>query len=245
MTYRSTEINIANSTLNNNYSSSPGGAIFVVAIQDTPQVDLNLINTTISGNTAPSGGGISLGASSGNVTMNASHVTIANNNGWNAGGGISSANDGGTVDINLSNAIVADNSQESNQDDIDYSSSSTTVMLSSSLVEVFSNSNNPSGSYINDDPQLGSLQDNGGPTQTMAPADGSPAINGGTDSIALTTYDQRGVGYMRYRDTAPDIGAVEKQSGKIHLSDSSGGGSSAFNPLWLLALFFPSIRRKK
>ncbi|MDX6659093.1 MAG: hypothetical protein QOH62_3886 [Solirubrobacteraceae bacterium] len=60
------------------------------------------------------------------------------------------------------------------------------------------------------DPLLGPLQDNGGPTTTMAPLSGSPLIDGGpatcldAASVALTT-DQRGAP----RGTPCDIGAYE------------------------------------
>jgi len=52
------------------------------------------------------------------------------------------------------------------------------------------------------DPLLGPLQDNGGPTQTMALLAGSPAIGGGANCPAL---DQRGVA----RSNGCDIGAVQ------------------------------------
>jgi hypothetical protein len=45
---------------------------------------------------------------------------------------------------------------------------------------------------LNVDPLLGQLQDNGGPTQTMAVMPGSPALNAG-DPTQLGTLDQRGV----------------------------------------------------
>jgi hypothetical protein len=75
------------------------------------------------------------------------------------------------------------------------------------------------GDLVNRDPLLGPLQSNGGPTPTMAPAAGSPAVDQGI-SAALGT-DQRGV--VRPIDlpsipnsSAPggdgsDIGAVELQ----------------------------------
>ena len=60
-------------------------------------------------------------------------------------------------------------------------------------------------------PQLGSLADNGGPTQTNAPLAGSPAIDAGDNSVCPTT-DQRG--FPRPVDGGSgsaicDIGAVE------------------------------------
>ena len=54
------------------------------------------------------------------------------------------------------------------------------------------------------DPLLGPLQDNGGPTWTMALLPGSPAINAG-DSTNAPATDQRGFA----RVGTPDIGAFE------------------------------------
>lgn len=56
------------------------------------------------------------------------------------------------------------------------------------------------------DPQLGSLADNGGPTQTMALSVGSPAIDAGTNTGCPTT-DQRG--RSRPAGAACDLGAYE------------------------------------
>ena len=73
------------------------------------------------------------------------------------------------------------------------------------------------GTPLSADPLLGPLQDNGGPTQTMAPAATGPAIDAGVASGAAT--DQRG--QARTQDFAglpnpsggdgTDIGAVELQ----------------------------------
>jgi hypothetical protein len=69
---------------------------------------------------------------------------------------------------------------------------------------------------LNVNPQLGPLQNNGGPTQTMALLSGSPAINGGdpTDNSNANTpvYDQRGSGYPRIVGGIIDIGAFEVQN---------------------------------
>ncbi len=66
------------------------------------------------------------------------------------------------------------------------------------------------------DPGLGSLADNGGPTQTIALLPGSPAIDAGSNNLAVdpTTgqplvYDQRGAGFPRIVDNTVDIGAFE------------------------------------
>jgi len=60
------------------------------------------------------------------------------------------------------------------------------------------------------------LADNGGPTQTIAVLPGSPAIDAGSNALAVDpatgnplTYDQRRVGYPRVVNGAVDIGAFE------------------------------------
>src|SRR5262249_1258204 len=58
------------------------------------------------------------------------------------------------------------------------------------------------------DPKLGTLKDNGGPTQTRALLTGSPAIDAGTNTGAPAT-DQRG--FNRPVNTTADIGAYEFQ----------------------------------
>jgi hypothetical protein len=60
------------------------------------------------------------------------------------------------------------------------------------------------------DPELGFLENNGGPTETIAPLPGSPAIDAG-DSLAsgLPSTDQRG--FLRISGAAVDLGAFEVQ----------------------------------
>jgi hypothetical protein len=73
------------------------------------------------------------------------------------------------------------------------------------------------------DPKLGPLQDNGGPTETMALLPGSPAINAG--GLTDSEWDQRGPSYPRTVHGATDIGAYEVQA-----SGSRGTASSALFP---------------
>jgi hypothetical protein len=61
------------------------------------------------------------------------------------------------------------------------------------------------------DPLLGPLQDNGGPTQTMALLPGSPAIDAG-DNTAAPMWDQRGAPFHRIVNGVIDIGAFEVQA---------------------------------
>ena len=101
------------------------------------------------------------------------------------------------------------------------------------------------GSPLTADPLLGPLQDNGGPTQTMAPADGSPVIDAGS-AFGLTT-DQRGLArpfdFSAIANAADgsDIGAVElavtQLSGK-----SPGPTTPAFGARTLVTLTLAAKR---
>ena len=73
---------------------------------------------------------------------------------------------------------------------------------------------NGPGDQINSDPQLGPLQDNGGPTFTHALLPDSPAFNAGDPNFTPPPfYDQRGVGFDRVRNGRIDIGSLEVQAG--------------------------------
>lgn|GEM_PF-5544926 len=74
------------------------------------------------------------------------------------------------------------------------------------------------------DPQLGPLQPLGGRTRVHPIADTSPARNAGSNPHALA-YDQRGPDYSRSVGGAPDIGAFELQ--QAGLCGSAHGGSFA------------------
>lgn len=64
--------------------------------------------------------------------------------------------------------------------------------------------------HLTDDPQLGPLADNGGPTWTHAIAGTSPALNNGENTLELAS-DQRGAGFARVVNGTADIGAFELQ----------------------------------
>jgi hypothetical protein len=73
---------------------------------------------------------------------------------------------------------------------------------------------NADGDLPNTDPVLGPLQDNGGPTPTMALFPGSPAVGAG-DTSEAPSFDQRGDGYARLVQGQIDIGAFEAQVGNV------------------------------
>lgn len=73
------------------------------------------------------------------------------------------------------------------------------------------------GNVFNQDPQLGALQNNGGPTQTQLPASTSPAVNAGDPAFAPPpATDQRGL--ARVVNGRIDMGAVEINAGTIQFS---------------------------
>lgn len=202
---------IYRSTVSGNTATNDGGGIQTGGTA-------NIINSTISGNRAyGNGGGIQVySGTTGlfNVTTTQNRAN-SDNKGSGYGGGV--ANTGGT--FNFVNSIVANNY------------SLLTGPLPTLLLDDCYGTLNSQGYNImyNTDnctvtgsaptlasPNLGPLQDNGGPTQTHALLDGSPAIDAGdqagckdNNGSTLTT-DQRG--YPRTANGRCDIGAYEFNS---------------------------------
>jgi CSLREA domain-containing protein len=201
---------IRNTTISGN-SAAVGGGIYHGGYP------LTLINDTISGNSSDGNGG---GLYNGNGTMGLYNVTVtqnranADNSGSNVGGGV--ANSSGTLTI--INSIVAANQRvipTRPYPTLDVDECAGTITSQGYNIMEFVNTSNctVNGAYSMEDPQLGVLQFNGGPTQTHAIFPGSPALDAGnpagcTDDLgAPITTDQRGV--HRPQGPACDIGAFE------------------------------------
>ena len=134
-----------------------------------------------------SGGGI---FSSSTLTLNSSTVS---NNQTNGGSGSGIQGTGTGTALTLQNSIVAGNIGAG--DDV----------LGVALTEIGSN-------VLSVNPRLAPLGDYGGPTLTMPPLPGSPALDaGGTANPGGS--DQRGL--PRFVGSALDIGAVEAQAGEF------------------------------
>ncbi|MGJ8640238.1 MAG: choice-of-anchor Q domain-containing protein [Opitutaceae bacterium] len=203
------------------------------------QGDLTVLNSTISGNQAAQyGGGL------GNIgTLTLENCTVAENVAWAAGGGINNRN--GT--LNLISTSVADNSSLSFGGGI-WSSGTVSVTdsilagnvasafgsalfrasgsvtaLGVNIIDDLTNSSlSVGGSVVVGDPLLLPLGKYGGPTETMPPQRGSPAIDlAGSSSLET---DQRGVSRSLY-GSAPDVGAVEAIYFTVFDSVDSGSGS--------------------
>ena len=215
---------ISRSTISGNQltsTTSYGGGIAVgrQASPDTVDGEMRLVDSTVSGNHAGAGGGVGIKAQVGeNGSISADNSTIASNTATYEGGGLwayaygPSGGPYASPPVALKSTIAGDNSP----DDLGRGDLATSgaFQLSFSLVEAPTDAIDTQASSITgQDPQLGGLASNGGPTRTQLPATTSPAIDAGSNPLGLAT-DQRGD--PRTIDLSPanaqdgtDIGAVE------------------------------------
>ena len=121
---------------------------------------------------------------------------------------------------------------------VDASSAYNLIGAGDGATGLFASNHNQIGTATNPiDPKLGPLADNGGPTQTMALLAGSPAIDAGSNALAVgpdgkpLLGDQRGFG--RILNGTVDIGAYE--FGASLLGDADGDGKVDFADLVLVA----------
>ncbi len=189
-------LTIANSTFSGNSGTNGGG------IQN--RATASITNSTFSGNTATNRGGamMSLGG-----VLTLINSTLSGNGAPNGGSGFY-----GSGTLNYSNTIIANPTSGSD------CFSATLGTNLNNLVEDGSCSAGLSG-----DPTLGAaLANNGGPTQTLAPLSGSPAIDAGDDTTCaaapVNSLDQRGA--SRWQGAHCDLGAYEKSPTVV--SDCSG-----------------------
>jgi hypothetical protein len=177
---------------------------------------ISLTNSTLSGNFASSdvadgyGGGIR--TNSGAITL--SNSTLSGNSAFGRFGGF-----GGIYTISgaltLTNSIVAGNSSNGTAPDVSPPNDpANNLEVSHCLIgdstgarldEAKVNLNN----LTDVDPLLAPLGFYGGPTQTMPPTDGSPALDAGEPTENTPATDQRGL--PRIVGAGLDIGACETQ----------------------------------
>jgi hypothetical protein len=190
-----------------------GGAIFNIL-----HVALTLNQCTLSGNSAESGGGIYNYA--GTLALN--QCTLSGNSATSGGGGII---DYGT--LAMTNTIVGGNSGNSGADIYNYAG--TLTYGGSNLVQSGNSGGYTGPAPLTNAPDLAPLGNYGGPTQTMPPLPGSPAIGAGSVADNTFSTDQRG--YPRTQNGLIDLGAVEVQSPAAsppvlkNLTVPAGGGN--------------------
>ncbi len=185
-------LSLANCTLSGN-SAPQGGAMQITG------GECSLVNCTLAFNTATGNGG-AIDNSFNAGTLALTHCTVFGNTSGGNGAGIANY----LRTLALTNTIVAGNTGLGG--DIVNFANSTVVRSGANLVQSFINQGTDSGpAAITSAPRLAPLANYGGPTQTMPPLPGSPALNVAA-TTGLTT-DQRGL--PRVNGPGPDLGAVE------------------------------------
>ena len=223
-------VNINSSTFANNVAGDFGGAMGVSG------ANLNLNNSTISTNSADGGGGMYL---SGTV-LTARSSTITNNSA-NNGGGIEIFPAGASAD--MKNSILSGNVATVGSSPNCYNPTADVVPFVSNGFNVLGNMNNctVSGPQTGDqsgvdNPMLGALADNGGPTPTHAELAGSPAIDNGDPtgckdaSGAVLSFDQRGASFPRAAD-GDNNGSVICDSGAYEAASTITDVENAIDDL--------------
>jgi predicted outer membrane repeat protein len=206
-------LTVSGSTITGNTASANSGG----GINCVLGASLTVIDSTVSNNSASvQGGAIFLQTG----TLVVTNSTISGNNAGTLGGGIMI--DGGTATVTSS--TVANNSGGSVGGGIENDSGTLTLKNTAVFGNTASTGPNVNGSYSGAGNQIGTaitfsaLASYGGPTQTMVPLPGSPAICGGlqADISSGVTTDQRGfpntnIAYPGYNAGAPcvDSGAVQ------------------------------------
>jgi parallel beta-helix repeat protein len=211
-------VTITKSTISNNYSNSYGGGLYIRSSSI-----VNMTNDTVAKNSSgldpggglyvgdpPGGGGI---YDFGNVAL--TNVTVSDNS-----GGYAAGIDNFAGIVTLADTILARNTDEFNTED-DCGGSLTSQdynVISAQFGCTFTGAttHNINPVYL----YLGTLSNNGGPTQTIAPTIQSPVVDAGNDSTCAST-DQRGV--ARPQGAHCDIGAVELDTTPMVVSSVRAG----------------------
>lgn len=215
-------LRIKNSTISNNKVennlSGTGGGIYIGQSATSTQIT----NSTIANNSASGTQGAGIYNASPSVIIASS--TIANNiaNGGNANG-VGIANIG--TSLRIKNTILAQSRNSSSQTVSDCvgtigSDGNNFVGTASGVCTIAQATGDQIGTSTTLTPNLGTLTNNGGTTQTIIPLAGSPVIDKGAstgcfaaDGFTLLTTDQRGqarsvVGGVT-QTAVCDIGATE------------------------------------
>jgi CSLREA domain-containing protein len=220
--FNSERLVLSNSSLEDNQADISGGAI-------DNSGTLSVVNSTINNNQAESGAGL---ANSGTATI--TNTTISGNEAFINGGGID--NSLGTLTVN--NSTITDNAAESgsgidnlngvratlastivagNEANQDIETNASLVSAGNNLIgngdsaTGFVSSDLVGGRFAPLNPELDSLQNNGGAIATHKLLSGSPAIDAGSNLNELAV-DARGEGFRRIVNGLVDIGAFEVQN---------------------------------
>nr|WP_321236141.1 CSLREA domain-containing protein [uncultured Psychroserpens sp.] len=196
---------IKNSAIYGNTGASPIRMHASIA-----DVDFKMENSTISGNTTPSGASAIEFITNGGRTQihNIDSNTITNNTSDSDGvaGAAITFGGTGTIDGTMDNSIVSGNLANGSPSDIGsdlFDADSDYNLIGTGATQIAG----PNNILNVNDPLLAPLADNGGNTLSHTPYGNSPALNEGFTSL---TIDQ--VGNARGIFGASDIGSMELQS---------------------------------
>ncbi len=201
-------LRIQNSTIDGNTANKSGAIYFIgyglwienSTIYDNHAVDSSgaiglfsgfgfIYNSTIAGNTATFGGGIS----SQDSQLTFESTIVANNTDITGINDLNRTGSGNGSFVNATNSLFSEAFVPADN------------VLNGAIV---------AGNLVGVDPQLNPLTDNGGPIPTLRPGPLSPAIGAGIN-LQGYLYDQRGIGFPRNADPAGapgsvDIGAIQR-----------------------------------
>ncbi len=205
---------LTTSTISGNNAQANGG------ILNAANRTLTITNSTISGNAATQGDAGGIYNSGG--TVNLTNSTVSNNSSTQLGGNIYTGG-GPSAVVTLRSSIIANGVANGGGPDLLAIGNTTVNSEGYNLIEVANNATitetaNPGTDIKGKDPNLGPLQNNGGPTQTHALNACSLALDNGKNFSGSLT-DQRGltrtVDASSYANAAggdgTDIGAFEEQ----------------------------------
>jgi len=211
-------LTVTDSTISGNSAFHGGGAI------DNAFGSVAVTDSTISGNTATyvAGGGGGIFSDTGNLTVTSS--TISGNTTTGVGGGlwvpIGTASIGASIVAGNTGTAGGNCEVSGTQTSLGYNLTNDATGAACHFTQ--------STDVTNANPHLGALAYNGGPTETMVPAPGSPAIGVIPQNTSLGStlvcprLDQRGVSTTPVASCT--IGAVESQS--VNLWVAQGGADS-------------------
>jgi len=209
-----TIMTVIDSTIADNTSNHQGAGMLVY------NCPLTMVNVTVSENTAldAAGGGIYVEFGSAALV----NSTISGNSAHDSGG-LRVYQATVTLDNTIASANIATNAASVATRDLGqgpFASVAAHYSLLGSALNVAPFNAGANHNVFSNSPGLGNLQDNGGPTRTMALASNSPAVDAGSKALALSAgkplnYDQRTLPWLRLFDDKVDIGAFEYQGDRI------------------------------
>ena len=203
-----------NSTAASNAATVAGGGLL------SDGATVQVVNSTISGNTAPTGGG----AATRGGRLQLSNATVARNEASATGGGLANLSpdfgDGNPSDdapadaslLSADNTIVGDNTAPSGANLSGPIMSRGFNLFETTAGATVTMDSGAGADITGVDAGLQPLADNGGPTRTHAISLDSPAVNAGMTALAI---DQRGAERRR----TPDIGAFESDAAPTNGED--------------------------